>query len=155
MDETPAPPKSTVEDTSAPPPRPIAVSDSASLPNRAPQSVPQSVPPPTPPEPESDSDDPALPIPPDTICRRRGCGARSSTQTSSSREAEECIYHPGYPLFHEGTKGWTCCKRRVLEFDEFMQMKGCETKSRHMFVGSGKKRKDRNGGEEEKVENVK
>ena len=34
-------------------------------------------------------------------------------------------------------------------------MKGCETKPRHMFVGSGKKRKDKNDGEEEKVENVK
>ena len=34
-------------------------------------------------------------------------------------------------------------------------MKGCKTKSRHMFVGSGKKRQDKNGGEEERVENVK
>lgn len=23
------------------------------------------------------------------------------------------------PIFHEGSKGYTCCKRRVLEFDEY------------------------------------
>jgi len=46
---------------------------------------------------------------------------------------------------HEGSKGYTCCKRRVLDFDDFMKMEGCKTKDRHMFVGSGKKQK---GGEE-------
>ena len=69
----------------------------------------------------------------------------------SSREGEKCVYHPGHPIFHEGSKGWTCCKRRVLEFDEFMRIEGCQTKDRHMFVGSGKKGK---GGGEEKVDNV-
>lgn len=53
------------------------------------------------------------------------------------------MHHPGAALFHEGSKGWTCCKRRVLEFDEFMKIEGCKTKDRHLFVGSGKK-----GGEE-------
>jgi hypothetical protein len=48
------------------------------------------------------------------------------------------VYHPGVPLFHEGSKGWTCCKRRVLEFDEFMKIEGCKTKKRHLFVGKSK-----------------
>ena len=65
------------------------------------------------------------------------------------------MYHPGAPLFHEGSKGYTCCKRRVLEFSEFMKIEGCETKPRHLFVGSGKKKGvavDGNG--EEKLDTV-
>ncbi|WFC95396.1 hypothetical protein MBRA1_002044 [Malassezia brasiliensis] len=26
------------------------------------------------------------------------------------------------PIFHEGSKGYTCCKRRVLDFDDFLQI---------------------------------
>lgn len=37
-------------------------------------------------------------------------------------------------MFHEGSKGYLCCKRRVLEFDEFMRIEGCTT-GRHLFVG--------------------
>ena len=86
-------------------------------------------------------------------CRRRACGVRSSSAPNATkREDEECVYHPGHPLFHEGSKGWTCCKRRVLEFDEFMRIEGCKWKSRHLFVGSGKK--TRNDQEEERVNNV-
>lgn len=48
------------------------------------------------------------------------------------------MHHPGQALFHEGSKGWTCCKRRVLEFDEFMKIEGCKTKRKHLFVGSKK-----------------
>lgn len=67
------------------------------------------------------------------------------------------MYHPGAPLFHEGSKGYTCCKRRVLEFDEFMRIEGCQTKPKHLFVGSGKRKgggasKAANG--EEMVETV-
>lgn len=52
------------------------------------------------------------------------------------------MHHPGQALFHEGSKGWTCCKRRVLEFDEFMRIEGCRKKPRHLFVGSGKKQRE-------------
>jgi len=58
------------------------------------------------------------------------------------------VFHPGAPIFHEGSKGYTCCKRRVLEFDEFMRIEGCKTKNRHLFVGSGKKKGGQDGGEE-------
>lgn len=65
------------------------------------------------------------------------------------------MYHPGFAVFHEGTKGWTCCKRRVLEFDEFLQIKGCQNKDRHMFIGSAKKKKKpMHDSGEEKIENV-
>lgn len=60
-------------------------------------------------------------------------------KAGTAREGESCVFHPGHPIFHEGSKGWSCCKRRVLEFDEFLKIEGCNTKDRHMFVGSGKK----------------
>lgn len=48
------------------------------------------------------------------------------------------MHHPGNPVFHEGSKGWSCCKRRVLEFDEFLRIPGCTEKTKHMFVGKAK-----------------
>ncbi|KAL9130590.1 MAG: hypothetical protein Q9217_001250 [Psora testacea] len=98
---------------------------------------------------ESDSDDPSTPIPMNTTCKRRGCNATYNVDTKSSREGEECAYHPGQALFHEGSKGWTCCKRRVLEFDEFLKIEGCKSKKKHLFVGSKK-----DAGQEEKVMDV-
>lgn len=78
-------------------------------------------------------------------CKRRGCGKQFE---GGDREGESCVHHPGAPIFHEGSKGWSCCKRRVLEFDQFMNIEGCKTKGRHLFVGSAKK------GGEEKVDTV-
>jgi hypothetical protein len=80
-------------------------------------------------------------------CRRKGCG---ETHKGGDREGEKCVHHPGAPIFHEGSKGWSCCKRRVLEFDQFMNIEGCKTKDRHLFVGSAKKNKEG----EEKLETV-
>ncbi|MCJ1358328.1 MAG: hypothetical protein MMC33_008327 [Icmadophila ericetorum] len=155
VDDTPvpAPKEAPIEPDPAPVPKikPISTINGATttLPSR-PQSRAPSPPPPTP---ESDTDDPSLEIPPNTTCRRRGCGISSPAKpTSSSREGEECIYHSGHPIFHEGSKGWTCCKRRVLEFDEFLRIEGCKKKAKHMYVGSGKKTKGKD--EEQKVENV-
>ncbi|ORZ10570.1 HSP20-like chaperone [Absidia repens] len=62
-----------------------------------------------------------------TTCRRRGCGSM-------------CHYHPGAPVFHEGSKGWSCCPRKVLEFDEFLKIKGCTVRQGHSFVGNGNKK---------------
>jgi len=42
-----------------------------------------------------------------------------------------------------GSKGYSCCKRRVLEFDQFMKIPGCAT-GRHLFIGAPKS----GGGEE-------
>lgn len=103
------------------------------------------------PAPETDDDDPSLEIPEGRVCRRRGCDA--SYSKGASREKETCVHHPGVPIFHEGSKGYSCCKRRVLEFDEFMKIEGCQTKSRHLFIGSGNKGK-KTGGAEELLETV-
>ena len=111
--------------------------------------VPQDPSPPTPqPGPSESEDDPSLPLLPNLTCRRRGCEATSSN-AHPSRDGEECTHHPGHALFHEGSKGWTCCRKRVLEFDEFMKIQGCKTKSRHLFVG-----KKRDGSKEEAVGDV-
>ena len=117
-----------------------AVSAAANFPPppaRGPITVPQNLPTPPPPPPESEDDDPSLEIPDGRTCRRKGCGA--TYKKGASREGETCVHHPGVPIFHEGSKGYSCCKRRVLEFDQFMKIEGCQTKGRHLFVGSGQK----------------
>ncbi len=114
---------------------------------RAPIAVPSGPPTPAPPPEESEDDDPALTIPEGRVCRRRGCGAvyqsgpRGDGAATAEATTTPCVHHPGAPIFHEGSKGYTCCRRRVLEFDEFMKLEGCETKPRHLFVGSGRKEK--------------
>ncbi|GJJ12278.1 hypothetical protein Clacol_006519 [Clathrus columnatus] len=80
--------------------------------------------------PVEEEDDPSIEVPIDTICKRRGCGAKFLSQEESrlgNGEASVCVYHPSQPVFHEGSKGYMCCKRRVLEFDEFLKIKGCKT----------------------------
>ncbi|RFN51616.1 hypothetical protein FIE12Z_4090 [Fusarium flagelliforme] len=109
----------------------------AATPSRAPIPTAQHAPTPPPPAPESEDDDPSLEIADGVGCKRRACGA--TYKKGSSRDEEECIHHPGIPIFHEGSKGYSCCKRRVLEFDQFMKIEGCKTKNKHLFVGSGKK----------------
>jgi hypothetical protein len=99
------------------------------------------------PPPESEDDDPSIALKDGMTCRRKGCGV---THKGGDRDGEKCVHHPGAPIFHEGSKGWSCCKRRVLEFDQFMNIEGCKTKDRHLFVGSGKKDK----GGEEKLDTV-
>jgi hypothetical protein len=105
-----------------------------------------------PPPPESDDDDPSLEIADGKICRRKACG--QSYKAGQSRAGEKCVHHPGVPVFHEGSKGYTCCKRRVLEFDQFMKIEGCKTSDRHLFVGSGKKNAGKGAGSEERLESV-
>ncbi|KAL8932845.1 MAG: hypothetical protein Q9216_006645 [Gyalolechia sp. 2 TL-2023] len=151
VDDTPAPEPVTKPDEPdhiAPPPQPVAVSNGdsgTSTVPRKPQPPQEAAASTQPPPPELESDDPSLDIPANKNCRRRGCNAVSSADTSSSsRDGEECVFHPGQALFHEGSKGWTCCKRRVLEFDEFMKIEGCKQKKRHMFIGS----KNKDGKEE-------
>ncbi|WPG99581.1 Cysteine and histidine-rich domain-containing protein [Acrodontium crateriforme] len=85
---------------------------------------------------EDEDDDLDAPVPNDATCKRKSCGIRYTS--GQDRSKEQCVHHPGQALFHEGSKGWTCCKRRVLEFDEFMKIPGCTTKSQHLFIGSKK-----------------
>jgi len=60
-------------------------------------------------------------------CERPGCGKEYS---ENENKEGECLYHIGKALFHEGQKGWTCCSKRVLTFDDFMLIPGC-TSGKH------------------------
>ncbi|KAF2706774.1 chord-domain-containing protein [Pleomassaria siparia CBS 279.74] len=98
------------------------------------------------PPPESEDDEEGAVVSSGASCKRRGC---EEAYKGGGRDGEKCVHHPGAPIFHEGSKGWSCCKRRVLEFDQFMNIEGCKTKDRHLFVGKPKAE-----GEEEKVDTV-
>lgn len=74
-------------------------------------------------------------IPEGAKCKRAACNC--SYDASAARSDEECQYHPLPAIFHEGSKGYACCKRRVLEFDEFLKIEGCK-KGKHLFVGQPK-----------------
>ncbi|KAI5124383.1 hypothetical protein M0805_008986 [Coniferiporia weirii] len=78
------------------------------------------------------------PVTPGTRCKRNGCNVEfisdeESRLGSSSSDHAVCTYHPSSPIFHEGSKGYLCCKRRVLEFDEFLKIEGCK-KGKHLFA---------------------
>ncbi|KAI8821412.1 chord-domain-containing protein [Fimicolochytrium jonesii] len=65
-----------------------------------------------------------------TKCKRNACG---KTWAGEGSRTEECVFHSGQPIFHEGSKGWSCCSRKVLEFDEFLKIKGCK-RAKHRFT---------------------
>jgi hypothetical protein len=116
------------------------------VPGRAPL-TPQPAPTAPPPPPESEDDEPSLEISDGKVCRRKGCNVPYKKGQARSDD-EQCVHHPGAPIFHEGSKGYSCCKRRVLEFDQFMKIEGCKTSPRHLFIGSGQDKK--NGGNNSK-----
>jgi hypothetical protein len=66
----------------------------------------------------------------DAPCLHRGCNAH---YVDASSRVAECFYHPGRPVFHDMSKGWSCCRRKVLEFDDFLKIEGC-TSGLHKFV---------------------
>lgn len=83
-----------------------------------------------------EEDDLTASVPSGATCRRNGCKVVFVSDGESRMgdgETSVCTYHPAAPIFHEGSKGYLCCKRRVLEFDEFMKIEGCK-KGRHVFV---------------------
>ena len=40
-------------------------------------------------------------------------------------EQVTCRFHPGKPVFHDGNKGWDCCKERAFDWDGFEKIEGC------------------------------
>lgn len=73
-----------------------------------------------------------------TECKRTGCGAKYDGR-ERDRSQESCRYHPKSAIFREGSKGYACCKRRVLEFSEFLTIEPCTTsKKGHLFAGQPK-----------------
>lgn len=91
---------------------------------------------PRPPEPEERDSEPCASVQAGTTCQRRGCGfVQKDTVDKRDPTNEVCRYHKGTPIFHEGSKGWTCCKRRVLHFDDFLQFEPCTlAKHGHLFT---------------------
>jgi hypothetical protein len=49
-------------------------------------------------------------------CRNYGC---SQTFAEDDNHEAACSYHTGPPVFHDTKKGWSCCPRRVYDWDEF------------------------------------
>ncbi|XP_056267632.1 cysteine and histidine-rich domain-containing protein 1 [Pseudoliparis swirei] len=64
-----------------------------------------------------------------TSCKNAGCTKRFDGPAS---ELEECSYHAGFPIFHEGMKYWSCCKRKTCDFNTFLSQEGC-TKGSHLW----------------------
>ncbi|KAF8636509.1 hypothetical protein AX17_003323 [Amanita inopinata Kibby_2008] len=83
-----------------------------------------------------EEDDPTILVVPGTICKHRGCAVvfiSDEVNRLGDGEGTVCTYHPRPPIFREGSKGYLCCKRRVLEFEEFLKIPGCKT-GRHLFA---------------------
>ncbi|ORY50739.1 chord-domain-containing protein [Rhizoclosmatium globosum] len=76
------------------------------------------------------NDAPNAVIPIGTSCKRKTC---THTFTGDESRTAECVFHSGSPIFHEGSKGWSCCSRKVLEFDEFLKIGGCKV-GKHRFL---------------------
>ncbi|KAF4673663.1 Integrin beta-1-binding protein 2 [Perkinsus chesapeaki] len=55
-------------------------------------------------------------------CRHHGCGKK---YTDATNGPEACRYHPGWPVFQDIKKTWTCCGAVKYDWDEFMQIPGC------------------------------
>ena len=88
----------------------------APLPSSLPSSSSSSSPPPLDPLETPDDALSLLSLSPGTQCLHRGCSHRyEGAREREGRGGESvCVYHPGVPLFHEGLKGWTCCKKRYV-----------------------------------------
>ncbi|XP_063706953.1 cysteine and histidine-rich domain-containing protein morgana [Culicoides brevitarsis] len=63
-------------------------------------------------------------------CYNRGCG---QTFEEEKNNEKSCRYHPGEPFFHDAYKGWSCCKKKSVDFTEFLSIKGC-TLGKHSNV---------------------
>ncbi|KAJ3589888.1 hypothetical protein NHX12_010729 [Muraenolepis orangiensis] len=57
-----------------------------------------------------------------TSCKHGGC-TKSFSGAASNEEV--CAYHSGFPIFHEGMKYWSCCKRKTSDFNTFLSQEGC------------------------------
>lgn len=77
-------------------------------------------------------DPPDAVIPPGTPCKHRGC---NKTYTGEASRTEQCVYHPGAPIFHETLKQWSCCGAKAMDFEKFLEFEGCKT-GVHKFLSS-------------------
>ncbi|XP_062998207.1 integrin beta-1-binding protein 2 isoform X2 [Elgaria multicarinata webbii] len=56
------------------------------------------------------------------LCYNKGCGQQFDLEKNTQ---DACLHHPGFPIFHDALKGWSCCKKRTTDFSEFLSIKGC------------------------------
>ncbi|XP_059123344.1 cysteine and histidine-rich domain-containing protein 1 [Peromyscus eremicus] len=72
-----------------------------------------------------------------TSCKNGGC---SKTYQGLQSLDEVCVYHSGVPIFHEGMKYWSCCRRKTSDFNTFLAQEGC-TRGKHVWTkkDAGKK----------------
>lgn len=63
-------------------------------------------------------------------CRNFGCNQFFNEENNSDTA---CEFHTAPPIFHDTRKGWGCCEKRVYDWDEFEQLKGCQ-QGRHSTV---------------------
>eukprot|EP00920_Eleutheroschizon_duboscqi_P036033 GHVT01087231.1.p1 GENE.GHVT01087231.1~~GHVT01087231.1.p1 ORF type:complete len:156 (-),score=34.15 GHVT01087231.1:1047-1514(-) len=56
-------------------------------------------------------------------CLRHGCHELYEEEDNGP---DACQFHPGWPVFHDCSKKWTCCAQESWDWDGFMQIKGCE-----------------------------
>ena len=56
---------------------------------------------------EPEEDDLTIPVASGTACKRSGCKKTYVDEATSRGDGPEaeCLYHPGEPIFHEGSKG--------------------------------------------------
>ncbi|CAH1799897.1 unnamed protein product [Owenia fusiformis] len=68
-------------------------------------------------------------VKPGTTCKNNACSCQYINEDS---DIEICRYHPGVPIFHEGMKYWSCCRRKTSDFNTFMSQEGC-TSGKHLW----------------------
>lgn len=66
-------------------------------------------------------------------CNNGGC---TKTYQGPESNNDDCVYHPGVPIFHEGMKYWSCCQRKTSDFTAFMNQAGCN-QGRHKWFKEG------------------
>ncbi|XP_076581158.1 cysteine and histidine-rich domain-containing protein 1 [Chaetodon auriga] len=72
-----------------------------------------------------------------TRCKNTGC---KTTFQGPETDMEVCVHHPGGPVFHEGYKYWSCCCIKTIDFNAFLDQKGCTT-GKHRWVPKQDKKK--------------
>ncbi|XP_060730802.1 cysteine and histidine-rich domain-containing protein 1 [Tachysurus vachellii] len=72
-----------------------------------------------------------------TKCKNSGC---KTLYQGPETDAEVCTHHHGAPVFHEGYKYWSCCCIKTIDFNAFLDQKGCTT-GKHCWVQKQDKKK--------------
>lgn len=67
-------------------------------------------------------------------CKNNSC---KGTYLNVASNEEVCNYHSGIPIFHEGLKYWSCCRKKTTEFATFLDQPGC-TQGKHVWISKVK-----------------